>query len=1049
MKLSYNWLKQFIKIKLIPEQLAEKLTLAGFEVEKINYGSKIKGVKIGEIMSIRKHPKAKKLKILKVTMGSDGTRQIVCGASNIKRRQKVSVALAGAEIVGLDVDGKPGNEPLVIQETKIRGVKSEGILCAKDELGIGVDHTGIYILSSEVNVGQDINKVLDLDDVIFDLEITPNRGDCLSVLGLTREIAAATNSKLLNSDVKSISNFQFPISKQISNFQSPISIEVWEPELCPKYTARVIKNVRVEESPQWLKNRLRAVGIKSINNIVDITNYVMMELGQPLHAFDFEKIKSVEIPNSNFQIPNKSKIPNLKSQTIKENKIIVRKAKRGEKIVTINGKTQELDEEVLVIGDEKKPIAVAGIMGGENTEITEKTTDIILESAQFDPISIRKTARKLELQSDSSYRFERGVDWNMVENALDRATGLITQLANGVPSVAKSRRSRATKAKQRQAKAGQKTVVQQQERYLRRVIKLPVKKVSEVLGVKVSKQKIKDILKTLGFKIADCEATKLKSYEAKKLVEEAKKLVGRLYKYGAKESEAPKKFDCSSLIKYLYKKIGITIPRCSVDQAEIGEDLRFKIQDLRRKRGASSVALRLCSGQVPRSLAKKLQRKLKPGDLVFSSGSSPHYSLNYPDGLGHVGIYIGDGKVIHADGEKKRVIEETLEGFIERKKWLGARRILGIRRDPIASLQDDILIVTVPSWREDVSIPEDLIEEVGRVYDYNKLKPTSLKGETPFPKINKELAWENLIKDTLVAAGMIEVYNYSFYGRTQIDTDKSTDLHKNHLQVINPINSDQEFLRISLIPRLLEIAQKNSKNFEEIKIFEIGKIYFANHHESIANITNKLLDERKMVAGIIKYGTRNTEHGTFSPTKGVIELLFDKLGINKDKVNFKSFIDVKKNLLLHVMCPMLRKERSAVVTIDNEVLGLLGELESGIGLFELDFQKLIKHAKERKEFQAISYYPAVERDLAIVVDKDISYIDLNKAIKEINPLIKEIELFDIFEDEKKIGKNKKSLAFHLKFQSLDRTLKKKEVDNVFRNILKRLEDFGAKIRTRN
>jgi phenylalanyl-tRNA synthetase beta subunit len=1005
MKLSYNWLEEFIKIKLTPEQLAEKLTLAGFEVEKINYGPKIKGVKTGEIISIRKHPKARKLKIVKVKIGRNKIINVVCGAQNIERKQKVPVALAGAEIVGLDVDGKPGKEPLVIQETEIKGVKSEGMLCAEDELGIGDDHSGIYILSPETKVGQDINKILELDDAILELEITSNRGDCLSVLGMARETAAVVNTRInmrmftnkyANLDSHGIASSSRTFWKRCGTPRNDsLAVEVKELKLCPKYTARVIKNVRVTESPQWLRNRLRACGIRSINNIVDITNYVMMELGQPMHAFDFN-----QLTNNNQQL------------TIK--KIIVRKAEKGEKIVTIDGKKQKLDEEMLVIADEKKPIAAAGVMGGKDTEVTEETTDIILESAQFDPISIRKTTRKLGLQSDSSYRFERGVDWNMTEVALDRAVELIFKLQN---------KKGLDKFKKSKIEIGEKIVIQQQERYLRRVIKLPVVKVSEVLGVRVSKQKVKGILENLGFRVAEYEIRKSanvrKDTELRKvIIEEAKKLLGKPYKYEAKELEAPKKFDCSSLTQYLYKKIGITIPRCSIDQAEIGYEIR-KIYE-----------------------STKLRKILKPGDLVLSRGTSPHYSINWPNGLGHVGIYIGAGKIIHTNEKKKKVTEESIEESIRKTKWRGARRILDSKFQ-IPDFKSQ-LIVTVPSWREDISIPEDLIEEVGRIYDYNKLKPTALRGGVLPPKINKELAWENLIKDTLTAAGMTEIYNYSFYGRTQMSTDENTDLHRKHLRVVNPINPDQEFLRVSLIPRLLEVIGKNIKNFDEVKIFEIGKVYSINSQQSTVN--SELPDERKMVSGMIlsqklKIKNQKYRNEVFYQIKGIVELLFDKLGIDKDKIIYKFLADVSERNL------SLQATGSAIILIEKEVLGITGETFTGLGFFELDFQKLIKYVKEKKKFQPISPYPAVERDLAIVIDKNIFYKDLVTTIKETDPLIKKIELFDIFEDEEKIGKNKKSLAFHLKFQAQDQTLRKSEVDIIFQNILKKLkDDFKAKIR---
>lgn len=1004
MKLSFNWLQQFFEKKLPrPEKLGEKLTLAGFELEKIVYSPEIKGVVVGEIRRIRKHPKIKKLKIVETVIKKQGNkvikRQIISGAPNIKIGQKVVVALAGAQLVGLDIDGKPGKEPLMIFEREIKGIKSEGVLCAEDEIGLSNDHSGVYILSPETKIGEEINKVLDLKDAVLEFEITPNRKDCLSVFGLAREVAAITDLRFkMPKDPFQTFNFS-KYYNQYKNFKETkiqeafsgkdLIVEVKDPKLCPKYTAQIIKNIKVNESPQWLKNRLRKHGIKSINSIVDVTNYVMIELGQPLHAFDFRKIKKSEKATPS---------------------IIVRKAKKGERIVTIDGKKRELDETMLVIANAKKPIAVAGVMGGKESEISKETKDIVLESAQFDPLSIRKTALKLGLQTESSYRFERGIDWNMIEIALDRATELIIKL----------------QPKGQKAKRGEKIILQQQTRYLRRTIKLPMRKIEKFLGIKLNKSRVKSILESLGFKIAEFEILKPQLLDLEKsketIVKEAEKLLGRPYKYGVLESEAPKRFDCSSLTQYLYKKIGIIIPRCSIDQAFCGFIIEPKDHEA-------------------------LKKVLKPGDLIFIKKENPHYSLEFPEGIEHLGIYVGGDKLVHASLEKRKVTKDNLEIFFKEGKCQVIRRIL----DSKIFKEDLHFIITVPSWREDVSLPEDLIEEIGRIYDYNKLKPTALKGEIPFSELNKEMILENFIKDILVGIGMVEIYNYSFYDKKQIELAGDKGLSKRHFQIANPINPFQEFLRISIIPGLLEVARKNARNFKEVKIFELGKIYLKKEDQ---------IDEKKVIAGMALSQTSSPDSQiylkeVFYQIKGVLELLFDKLNIKKDKIDYRSLSDFKLTPSLDFASSLLDKQKSALIEINGEIVGLLGEINSllrekyeflNATIFELDFQKLIKNFRKKK-YRPISYYPSLVRDLAIVVEKEIPSAVLAKTIKEIDPLIKEIELFDFFENEKKLGKNKKSLAFHLVFQAFDRTLKAGEVDFIFQKILEKLkEEFSAQIR---
>lgn len=392
MKVSYKWLKEYIDIKLSTEELAEKLTMAGIEVEAIHKTAEIPdGVVVGEILERKPHPDADKLSVCTVNSGKE-TLQIVCGAPNCDAGKKVPLATLGTVFV----DPENGKN-FEIKKCKLRGVESYGMLCSSRELGIDDDHAGLMELSKDLETGKAV-KELFAPDVVFELEITSNRPDWLSHYGIARDIAALTCAPLKFPEVK------LPASKKDASIPANI-VEVLDKELCPRYTALVIKNVTVKESPDWLKERLTSIGLRPINNIVDITNFVLMEMGHPLHAFDLDDLSG--------------------------NRIIVRRARNGEKIMTLDGNTHELKDHQLVIADAEKPVALAGVMGGEHSGVTEKTRNILIEGAYFKPSNIRTTSKELEISSDSSYRFERGTSWVSAEEAGKRTAALVLELAGG------------------------------------------------------------------------------------------------------------------------------------------------------------------------------------------------------------------------------------------------------------------------------------------------------------------------------------------------------------------------------------------------------------------------------------------------------------------------------------------------------------------------------------------------------------------------------------------------------------------------------------------
>ncbi len=392
MNVSLNWLKTYIDFDFAPKELADRLTMLGIEVESIKQlGTGLEGVVVGKVESISPHPNADKLIRCQVDIGDENNLQIVCGAPNVYQGMFAPVATIGTELP----------TGITIKRAKLRGEESHGMLCSEKELALSDDASGLMELSSNLSVGIPLTEALGLNDVILELEITPNRSDCLSMLGVAREIRAETGNTIKYPEVALIASD----IKRDTDIREITSVTIADPDLCPRYAARVIQNVKVAESPTWVKQRLESVGIGTINNIVDITNFVLMEYGQPLHAFDYHKLG--------------------------ENRIVVRRAMENENITTLDEVERKLNPNMLVIADAEKPVALAGVMGGYDSEITETTKDVLLESANFHPASIRSTSKEHGLHTEASYRFERGVDPEVVISALDRAAQLIVEIAGG------------------------------------------------------------------------------------------------------------------------------------------------------------------------------------------------------------------------------------------------------------------------------------------------------------------------------------------------------------------------------------------------------------------------------------------------------------------------------------------------------------------------------------------------------------------------------------------------------------------------------------------
>lgn len=437
MRVPLEWLKEYVDVKLSPEELAKRLTMSGIEVSSIEFhGKKVEGVVAGKIKAIERHIRRPDLFVCQIDIGRKII-QVVTDAPNLRVGDKVPVALHGAKLV----------KDIRVKRMELHGVESFGMLCKAHELGVS-EAQGILILGFEALPGEDIRKVLGMGGYVFEIDILPNRPDCLSIIGIGREVAALTSKKLEHP--------VFKLKEEGKKIKKLANVTVRENTLCPRYMARVIEDIEIGESPQWLKERIIACGLRPVNNIVDVTNYVLMEIGQPLHAFDLNLLRGREI--------------------------IVRRARPKEKIITIDDVERELSGENLVIADSERPIAIAGVMGGKDTEVNPGTRTILLESAYFEPFCVNRTSKALKLRTESSIRFARGVDLEGVAKALDRAAYLISKTSGGKIS----RGALDIKVKERKPK----------------VLTLRKERVNKILGTDLGSQEMVSILKKLDFKVS-------------------------------------------------------------------------------------------------------------------------------------------------------------------------------------------------------------------------------------------------------------------------------------------------------------------------------------------------------------------------------------------------------------------------------------------------------------------------------------------------------------------------------------------------------------------
>jgi phenylalanyl-tRNA synthetase beta subunit len=925
MKIPISWLAEYVDLKGISDaELSDALTMSGTENEIVK-GVDFPNIVVGEVLEKEKHPNADRLNVTKVNVGkkNGGVLQIVCGAPNVEPGQKVPVALVGAVIGEFE-----------IKEAELRGVKSQGMICSESELGISDDHSGIMVLDARAEVGKPLAQELNIGGTVLEAEITPNRSDCFSMVGIAREAAAVLNRKLKN----------LKVEKPEIKSGKTVKVEVAEKELCGRYIAKVIEGIKIGPSPKWMQDRLAAAGVRPINNVVDVTNYVMMEWGQPMHAFDHAKVKG---------------------------KIIVRRAEVGEKLVTLDNIERKLTKNDLVIADAGKAIGLAGVMGGLNSEVTEKTTTVVLEAAVFDRTMVRKTAQRLALRSEASNRFEKGIPLGLPELAIERAAKLLEEVTGG--------------------KAGEGVDVLSKWIWVQHV-GLELSRLKKFLGIEISAEEATKILKSLGF-----EAEK---FDFKK---EARRHVGKPYLWGASyKTHGDMAFDCSYLTDYLYSLIGKFIGHTSLAQYELGEEVQTE--------------------------------DLKPGDILFIRGKidksvKDHYfvrnekgehirvDLAEPKEVGHNALYIGNGRIIHGfeftcDGngkEKKltspKIVEEDLEVIVNRGDFLGARRFVD---DP-----EDWVAVDVPWWRLDISIQEDLFEEIGRIYGYENLPSTLPSAQLPTFISSPKNVLGGKIREVLTGAGFDEVINYSFISGKLLENVGAK--LQDALKVANPLSPENEYMRTTLAPSLLEDVRVNQDNFEEIMAFEVASIYKKGKEE--------LPEEVPTLGVVVKLKTKDPAKN-FYAAKGAIELLAQKLNLGKLEVS-----PTEKSYL--------KNGQTALVEIGGQKVGYLGmvndltwhkfDLKGTVALAEINLAEVIKGYGKVKTYETISRFPTVTRDINLLFDKKVTAQDIEKSLgKVMDDYLKKSFILDIFEG-KDLPENFKSVTIRMLFGSSEKTLTEEEI----------------------
>ncbi len=791
-----KWIRKYVPEAPDAAQLQDQMIMIGDAVESVeNLGAEVEGVVVGRVLTCEPHPNSDHLHVCTVDVGGPEILHIVCGAPNVAAGQLVPVAVAGARL--------PGG--VKIKKGKLRGEVSEGMICSGDEIGCppdlypSVGSEGILVFQEDYPLGADVKPILGLDEDIMDFEILANRPDCLSVWGLAREAAVASGTEFHMPEIH--------VREQGGDIHDYVSVQVKDEQLCPRYIARVIRNVRVAPSPLWLRQYLYGAGMRSINNVVDITNFIMLETGHPMHAFDLDMVEG--------------------------HQIIVRQAEQGEHITTLDGKQHDLTPGQLVICDAVRPSCVAGIMGGEESEITEKTHTMMFECAVFDYAATRLTSRALGIRTESSSRFEKGVSARTAMQAMERACQMIQELdagdvVDGVIDLYPS--------------------------------PLPVQRVS-----------------------ASCDR--------------------------------------------IAKRAGVPM------QPEEIEDI------LRRLR-----------------------------------------------------------------------FDVTRHG--------------------------DALDVVVPDDRQDVSMEADLCEEALRIYGYDKIPGTLLRGETTPGGRSAKMQMRMRISDLLTGLGFDEIMKFSFVSPRSVEKLNlpESDPRLHMLAIRNPLGEDTSVMRTTLVPDMLSTLALNMNHGNaDAKLFELSRVFDPDHK------TDEGLPTETQHLCLGMYG-KNTD---FYALRGIVERLLGQLGIETVVERYTE--------------PYLHPGRSAVLKADGQAVCVLGEVHPDVReafdmpsralVADLDVDLLMQLQKPMGEVRPMPRYPAVNRDLSLVMPESTEVGPLMRAMSDAaGNLLEDAKMFDVYRSPL-LGLNMKSIAFSFIFRGADHTLTDAEISGAMDKILKAAQAYQAVIRS--
>ncbi|EMF0096708.1 phenylalanine--tRNA ligase subunit beta [Enterococcus hirae] len=806
MLVSYKWLNKYLDLSAVtPKELADKMSVTGIEVEGITVPEEgLKKIVVGEVKECVPHPDSDHLSICQVDIGEEELSQIVCGAPNVKAGIKVIVALPNSRIAG----------NVKIKKGKMRGQVSNGMICALQEIGypdsvVPKEYAeGIYYLPQEAVNGEPVFSYLDMDDSIIELSITPNRADALSMRGVAYEVGAIYRQTPHFAEEELV--------EAARPAKDKIKVTVEDPEAVPVYQIRIIEGVKIQSSPQWLQNILMNEGIRPINNVVDITNYILLLFGQPLHAFDYDRLGSQEI--------------------------VVRQAKATEKIVTLDGETRELTPENLVITNGEQPVALAGVMGGLDSEITETTTTVALEAALFDPISIRRTAKQFNLRSESSARFEKGINQATVAEACDVAAAMIVSLAGG-----------------------------------------------EVLqgAVAGSTYQVEDVTVTI--------------------------TLSRINHY-------------------------------------LGTDLTVK--------------------------------------------------------------------------EVNEIFEALGFGY---------------------QSEGETFTVTVPPRRWDIKIEADIIEEVARIYGYDRLPSTLPSGETVAGSLTQEQSTTRKIRTLLEDSGLHEAISYAL--TTEEKSRQFTIKDSLVTRLDWPMSEDRSVLRMNLISGLLDnvnynVARKNS----DVAFYEVGRVFY-QENDPLTHLPQEVKHVALALTGTWQDKSWQTQAEVvdFYTIKGLLENLFEQLGIATD-ISYQATDSLKD----------MHPGRTAEIYLGETVIGFVGQVHPNTAkeydvpetyVAEFDLSSVIEAAQKGMTFHAVTKFPSVSRDIAMLVAETVTNQEIVTVIQSAaGKFLTDIQLFDVYQG-KNIEEGHKSMAYSLTFENPEATMTDEEINRSMTKIEKALsETVGANIR---